>query len=143
MNSVSDSFILMKEGFPIRKLAGRSSLAAHRDFSQLTTSFVDCWCQGIHRMPFVACYFTCVKFIFLQTTKGSTFVYPYALHLQLHFGDVPILYLPMYFFSNLSVLSSLVLSITSINIFGDIYDSLIIFYIAQNKFALPSVKLFA
>ena len=41
-------------GFPIRKSPGQSLLAAHRGLSQLATSFIDCWCQGIHRTPLVA-----------------------------------------------------------------------------------------
>ena len=45
-------FIL--EGFPIRKSPDRSLLAAPRGLSQLTTSFVAFWHQGIHRTPFVA-----------------------------------------------------------------------------------------
>ena len=41
-------------GFPIRKSPGQSSFAAHRGLSQLTASFIDSWCQGIHRTPLVA-----------------------------------------------------------------------------------------
>jgi hypothetical protein len=45
---------LARVGFPIRKSPGQSLLAAHRGLSQLATSFIDCWCQGIHRTPLVA-----------------------------------------------------------------------------------------
>ena len=41
-------------GCPIRRSPGRRSFAAHRCFSQLTTSFIACRCQGIHRGPLVA-----------------------------------------------------------------------------------------
>ena len=38
-------------GCPIRRSPGRSLLAAHRSFSQLSTSFIASQCQGIHQMP--------------------------------------------------------------------------------------------
>ncbi len=38
-------------GFPIRKSADQSSLAAPRGLSQLTTSFIASQRQGIHQMP--------------------------------------------------------------------------------------------
>ncbi len=41
-------------GCPIRKSPGQSLFAAHRSLSQLTTSFIDTWHQGIHRTPLVA-----------------------------------------------------------------------------------------
>ncbi len=41
-------------GFPIRKSPGQSLLAALRGLSQLATSFIACFCQGIHRAPLVA-----------------------------------------------------------------------------------------
>ena len=41
-------------GFPIRKSPDQSLLAAPRGLSQLATSFVVCWRQGIHRTPLVA-----------------------------------------------------------------------------------------
>ena len=41
-------------GCPIRRPSGRSLLAAHRGFSQLTASFIALARQGIHRMPLVA-----------------------------------------------------------------------------------------
>ena len=37
-------------GFPIRKSADRSLFAAPRSLSQLITSFIGSWCQGIHLM---------------------------------------------------------------------------------------------
>ena len=41
-------------GFPIRKSPGQSLLAAIRSLSQLATSFIACFCQGIHHAPLVA-----------------------------------------------------------------------------------------
>ena len=39
-------------GFPIRKSTDRRVLAPPRGLSQLATSFIAFWNQGIHRMPF-------------------------------------------------------------------------------------------
>src|SRR5437660_9688261 len=41
-------------GFPIRKSPGQSLLAANRGLSQLATSFIAVFCQGIHHAPLVA-----------------------------------------------------------------------------------------
>jgi hypothetical protein len=41
-------------GFPIRTSPDRRLCAAPRSFSQLATSFIACFCQGIHRAPLVA-----------------------------------------------------------------------------------------
>ena len=41
-------------GFPIRKSPDQSLFAALRGLSQLTTSFIACFCQGIHHAPLVA-----------------------------------------------------------------------------------------
>ena len=41
-------------GFPIRKSPDQSLLAAPRSLSQLATSFIACFCQGIHHAPLVA-----------------------------------------------------------------------------------------
>ena len=38
----------------IRKSAGRSLFTAHRSLSQLVTSFIGSWCQGIHLTLFFA-----------------------------------------------------------------------------------------
>ena len=54
--------ILHREGFPIRKSVGRSLFAAHRSFSQLVTSFIGSWCQGIHLMLLFAWTFCKVSF---------------------------------------------------------------------------------
>jgi hypothetical protein len=42
------------QGFPIRKSPDQSLLAAPRGLSQLATSFIACFCQGIHHAPLVA-----------------------------------------------------------------------------------------
>ena len=41
-------------GFPIRKSPDQSLCAAPRSLSQLATSFIACFCQGIHHAPLVA-----------------------------------------------------------------------------------------
>ncbi len=41
-------------GFPIRTSPGQSLLAALRGLSQLATSFIAFFCQGIHHAPLVA-----------------------------------------------------------------------------------------
>ena len=52
-------------GFPIRIPADRSLFAAPRSLSQLVTSFVGSWCQGIHLMLFFA-WTSFVLFILLE-----------------------------------------------------------------------------
>ena len=42
------------QGFPIRKSPDQSLFAAPRGLSQLATSFIACFCQGIHHAPLVA-----------------------------------------------------------------------------------------
>ncbi len=54
LNSGADDRSLPRPGFPIRIPSGRSLLAAHRGFSQLSASFIALVRQGIHRMPLVA-----------------------------------------------------------------------------------------
>ena len=46
--------ILHHEGFPIRKSTDRSLYTAPRGLSQLVTSFIGSWCQGIHFMLLLA-----------------------------------------------------------------------------------------
>jgi hypothetical protein len=43
--------ITLRWGFPIRKSADQSLLAAPRSLSQRATSFIASQCQGIHEMP--------------------------------------------------------------------------------------------
>jgi hypothetical protein len=56
---VSYEFTIRLVGNPyasclIRRFPGHGLLAAHRNFSQLSTSFIASRCLGIHRAPFVA-----------------------------------------------------------------------------------------
>ena len=54
MYSCTDICPLRQMGFPIRTSADQGLLATPRSFSQLTTSFIGVWCQGIHPMLFIA-----------------------------------------------------------------------------------------
>ena len=55
MCSGRDDQVLPWPGYPIRKSPGQSVCAALRSLSQLITSFIACWYQGIHCMPLTAC----------------------------------------------------------------------------------------
>ncbi len=50
MYSVTDTTYVV--GFPIRTFTDQSLIAAPRDLSQRTTSFIASDCQGIHQLPF-------------------------------------------------------------------------------------------
>ena len=50
--SVMDFLYYYRKGFPIRNSPGQRLFAPHRRLSQLTTSFIDFICQGIHCTPF-------------------------------------------------------------------------------------------
>src|SRR5262249_11887698 len=54
MDSQELERILLRSGYPIRKSTGQSVFAALRSLSQLTTSFIAYWHQGIHDALFVA-----------------------------------------------------------------------------------------
>ena len=58
--------VLHHSGFPIRKSTDQSLFTAPRGLSQLVTSFVGFWCQGIHLMLFIAwtsfVLFSCLSF---------------------------------------------------------------------------------
>ena len=56
MYSHSGDRALPRPGYPIRKSTGRSVFAALRGLSQLITSFIACWHQGIHHVLLVAFY---------------------------------------------------------------------------------------
>ena len=51
---IRGSLILHQGGFPIRRSADQCLFTATRSLSQLVTSFVGSWCQGIHLMLFFA-----------------------------------------------------------------------------------------
>jgi hypothetical protein len=52
--SEKDGGGLTPPGYPIRKSPDQSVCAAPRSLSQLITSFIACWHQGIHCVPFKA-----------------------------------------------------------------------------------------
>ena len=54
MNSCGSNGFLIPLGYPIRKSTGQSVFAAIRGLSQLITSFIAYWHQGIHYVLFVA-----------------------------------------------------------------------------------------
>ena len=54
MDSQELEQVLPRSGYPIRKFTGQSVFAALRDLSQLATSFIAYWHQGIHDALFVA-----------------------------------------------------------------------------------------
>ena len=54
MDSHKVGRVLPRPGYPIRKSTGQSVFAAIRSLSQLTTSFIAYWHQGIHHVLFVA-----------------------------------------------------------------------------------------
>ena len=54
MYSHGNGRILIRPGYPIRKSTGYSVFAAFRGLSQLITSFIACWHQGIHHVLLVA-----------------------------------------------------------------------------------------
>ena len=51
-------------GYPIRKSPDHSVFAAPRSLSQLITSFIACWHQGIHHVLLVACSILRLKISF-------------------------------------------------------------------------------
>ena len=54
MNSQELEQVLSHSGYPIRKSPGQSVFTALRGLSQLATSFIAYWHQGIHDALFVA-----------------------------------------------------------------------------------------
>ncbi len=54
MDSAQDLPRLVERGCPIRESPDWRLCATTRGLSQLTTPFIACWCQGIHRIPLVA-----------------------------------------------------------------------------------------
>ena len=51
---IGPSYGFTVRGFPIRSSPDQCLLAAPRGLSQLATSFIACFCQGIHHAPLVA-----------------------------------------------------------------------------------------
>ena len=56
------SMVLHHGGFPIRKSVGRSLFAAHHSLSQLVTSFIGSWCQGIH-LTLLFAWTSCIMYL--------------------------------------------------------------------------------
>ena len=56
------SMVLHHGGFPIRKSADRSLFAAPRSLSQLVTSFIGSWCQGIH-LTLLFAWTSCIMYL--------------------------------------------------------------------------------
>ena len=56
------SMILHHGGFPIRKSVGQSLFAAHHSLSQLVTSFIGSWCQGIH-LTLLFAWTSCIMYL--------------------------------------------------------------------------------
>ena len=54
--------ILHHGGFPIRKSVGQSLFAAHHGLSQLVTSFIGSWCQGIH-LTLLFAWTSCIMYL--------------------------------------------------------------------------------
>ena len=63
MYSLADESVLPETGYPIRKSTGRGLFAALRGLSQLITSFIACWYQGIHHVLLVAFLLRYLKFV--------------------------------------------------------------------------------
>ena len=70
---MSGSQLLHLCGFPIRISADRSLFAAPRSLSQLVTSFVGSWCQGIRPVLFIA-WTSPVRLLELSFDNRSKFV---------------------------------------------------------------------
>eukprot|EP00825_Cyclidium_porcatum_P015457 TRINITY_DN1880_c0_g2_i1.p2 TRINITY_DN1880_c0_g2~~TRINITY_DN1880_c0_g2_i1.p2 ORF type:complete len:109 (-),score=12.03 TRINITY_DN1880_c0_g2_i1:79-405(-) len=73
MDSVKDDGTLLPPGFPIRTSPDQNSCAVPRSFSQLTTSFIACQCQGILHVPLVAQppHVLCVDTCLLYTSDAA------------------------------------------------------------------------
>ena len=69
MNSLADDPVLTGTGYPIRRSTGRSLFAAHRGLSQLITSFIACWYQGIHHVLLVAFLLRYLKLFCAETVS--------------------------------------------------------------------------
>ena len=108
---------LRLRGSPIRISADRGLFAAPRGFSQLVTSFVGSWCQGIHLMLFLAwtsfVLFSCLSFANNFVTMKKLFrFYVFALTLS-SLGSIAVFYhdflkdlFYLLFFWNLKIICS-------------------------------------
>ena len=69
MDSEQDDAVLTASGYPIRKSPGQSVFAAIRGLSQLITSFIACWHQGIRHALLTACFSRSLKLSKLVTYR--------------------------------------------------------------------------
>ena len=89
---------LRLRGSPIRKSADRGLFAAPRGLSQLVTSFVGSWCQGIHLMLFIAwtsfVLFSCLSFAnnFVLQWKSFYFAFVFFALTLSSLGSIAVFY---------------------------------------------------
>ena len=87
-------------GFPIRKSPDRSSFAAPRSLSQLITSFIGSWCQGIPLALFLAWPFKAFALQVHTIKKSPNLVLYNSRIMQAHMFEVyiaKIVFLPNFF----------------------------------------------
>ena len=87
MYSHSGGRALPRPGYPIRKSTGRSVFAALRGLSQLITSFIACWHQGIHHVLLVAFYHLDITEISPRRTFAALAAEPAQTQLCQLFGS--------------------------------------------------------
>ena len=105
-------------GFPIRKSPDRSLFAAPRGLSQLVTSFIGSWCQGIRPVLFFAwtsylysLFSELLEFLRKQDKFRIEKVYPFRVVCFPPFGEIVILITLNWKDSiNFSILSSFICS---------------------------------
>ena len=78
---------LPRPGYPIRKSTGRSVFAAFRGLSQLITSFIACWHQGIHHALLVAFFILILLKFLLGGPLGLSAAEPAQTQLCQLFGS--------------------------------------------------------
>ena len=133
-------------GFPIRKSPDRSLFAAPRGLSQLVTSFVGSWCQGIRPVLFFAwtsylysLFSELLEFLRKQDKFRIEKVYPFRVAFFPPFGEIVILITLFWKDSiNFSILSSFICSFLT----HFIQISLNFFFYSIVKFHLPASSSF-
>ena len=83
MDSVYDTWVWTQVDCSIQKSTDQSLFAAPRGLSQLITSFIGSWCQGIRPAPFVAWPIMLVLTIVVFVTLAFAIVILYS-HSQFH-----------------------------------------------------------
>ena len=132
-------------GFPIRKSPDRSLFAAPRGLSQLVTSFIGSWCQGIRPVLFFAwtsylysLFSELLEFLRKQDNFRIEKVYPFRVaffHLSVKLYRIFSMRLPLIWKDsiNFSILSSFICSFLT----HFIQISLNFFFYSIVKFHLP------